>query len=179
MDTNVFLARVAPHTCEGQSYVTLVLTSSDPKVHPVGQAKGAAACIRDEGVAAISLCAGAMAAATTERQSLLACCAGVSHKAEHPTSREVRADMWEMTMGGAPLACARGRAKATLVLAAHGPKLRNFGVCTCEHQNYLASDRWCSHGRDQSYVTLAPTSVGTNGHRRGALVLTRVELKVT
>ena len=42
VDTNVFLARVAPHTCEGQSYVTLVLTSADPKVHPVGHALGSA-----------------------------------------------------------------------------------------------------------------------------------------
>ena len=131
-------------------------------------------------MAAISLCAGAMAAATTERQSLLACCAGVSHKAEHPTSREVQADMWEITMGGAPLACARGRAKATLVLAptsvgtnghrrgvlvlaAHGPKLRNFGAHTCRPQ--CVPDRVdfgvcrCQH---QSYVTLALTSVGSN-----------------
>ena len=88
-----------------------------------------------------------------------------------PAQSEIAATPSSRMHAAAPLACARGMAKATLVLAAHGPKLRNFGVCTCEHQNYLASDRWCSHGRDQSYVTLAPTSVGTNGHRRGVLVL--------
>ena len=72
-----------------------------------------------------------------------------------------------------------GEGETTLVCATHGAKLSNFGPCTCEHQNYLACDRWCSHVQHQSYVTLAPTSVGTNGHRRGALVPTRVDPKVT
>ena len=98
-------------------------------------------------------------------------CRSVVAAAIAPAQSEIAATPSSRMHAAAPLACARGRAKATLVLAAHGPKLRNFGVCTCEHQNYLASDRWCSHGRDQSYVTLAPTSVGTNGHRRGVLVL--------
>ena len=66
---------------------------------PRAQAKRArAAWFRDEGVAAISLCAGAMAAATTERQSLLAP-ESVTRLSTHV--QEVRADMWEITMGDA------------------------------------------------------------------------------
>ena len=43
------------------------------------------------------------------------------------------------------LVSARREGKTTLLLTAHGAKLRNFGVHTCVHQKCLVGDRWCPH----------------------------------
>ena len=56
-----------------------------------------------------------------------------------------------------------GEHKTTLPPPAQGAKLRNFGACTCGHQNYLMGDRWCSHVPGAKLRNFGPH---TCGHQR-------------
>ena len=82
-----------------------------------------------------------------------------------PTARRAgiygkRAGRWQTPRN---FALRAGEGKTTLVEAAQGAKLSNFGAFTCGHQNYLAGDRWCSHVPGAKLLNFGPH---TCGHQR-------------
>ena len=58
---------------------------------------------------------------------------------------------------------ARGGGQNYFGPPAQGAKLRNFGACTCGHQNYFTGDRWCSHVPGAKLRNFGPH---TCGHQR-------------
>ena len=77
------------------------------------------------------------------------------------------------------LPCARGRAKRLCPPPRRGQSYVTLGPARVGTKTISRVTVGAHTCQAQSYVTLALTRVDTNGHRRGALVPTRVDPKVT
>ena len=77
------------------------------------------------------------------------------------------------------LPCARGRAKRLCPPPRRGQSYVTLGPARVGTKTISRVTVGAHTCQGQSYVTLALTRVDTNGHRRGALVPTRVDPKVT